>query len=104
MTTSTFLIKNIASLMASNAIMGGGNKLNGTNKSSFIFYSLILVFISLLLKGFIVHILYNYLVPKLMYSLSKGNNSLENIESNFKPISFTEAILLVILANTLFSS
>ena len=104
MTTSTFLIKNIASLLASNSIMSGGNRINGTNKSSFIFYSLLLVFISLLLKGFIVHILYNYLVPKLMYSVSKGNSSLENIESNFKPISFTEAILLVILANTLFSS
>ena len=42
-------------------------------------------------------------MPKLIYSLSE-NKTLEMTEINFKPISFSESILLVIFTNTLFSS
>ena len=112
MTISTFVIQNVAELFTSNSLMNGGktnNKISieGINsfpsKQNFILISLFTYLLILLIKGFIVYLLYNLLMPKLIYSLSE-NKSLEMTEINFKPISFSESILLVIFTNTLFSS
>jgi len=109
--STTFLIQNIAELYTISSFMEGGklNKnntyiesINYANKQKNILISLLIVLFAILLKGIIVFLLYNYLVPKIIYSLSE-NKSLEIIESNFKPISFSESVLLVILMNTLFS-
>ena len=112
MTITTFLIKNVAELFTSNNSMIGGktnNKISieGINsfqsKQNFMLISLFAYLLILLIKGFIVYLLYNLLMPKLIYSLSE-DKSLEMIENNFKPICFSESILLVIFTNTLFTS
>jgi hypothetical protein len=72
------------------------------NKQKNVLISMIMILLLILLKGIIVYLLYNFLVPKIIYSLSE-NKSLETIESNFKEISFSESVLLVILTNTLFT-
>jgi hypothetical protein len=111
MTTTSFLIQNIAELFSMPSVMTGGkmNKNLDFDSTSYatkqknILFMLLGVLIMLLLKGLIVYLLYNFMMPKIMYSLSE-NKSLEIIESNFKTISFTESVLLVILFNVLFSS
>jgi hypothetical protein len=85
--------------------MDGGksnNNINYSNKQKNVLISLLLILFVILLKGTIVYLLYNFLVPKIIYSFSE-NKSLEIIESNFKTISFSESVLLVILTNTLFT-
>ena len=112
--STTFLIQNIAELYTMSSFMDGGklnknniynDSLNYANKQKNILISLLMILFAILLKGIIVYLLYNFLVPKIIYSLSTNstNKSLEIIESNFKPISFSESVLLVILTNTLFS-
>jgi len=109
--STTFLIQNIAELYTMSSFMEGGklnknnayiDNINYTSKKHNILISLLMILIAILLKGIIVYLLYNFIVPKIIYSLSE-NKSLEIIESNFKPISFSESVLLVILTNTLFS-
>ena len=104
--SSTLLIQDISELFSMSSIMQGGklnntNNINYTNKQTKILGDILGILIFILLKGCIVYLLYNFLVPKIIYSLSE-NKSLEIIESNFKTLSFSESILLVILANTLF--
>jgi hypothetical protein len=74
-----------------------------TNKQNNVFFILLTILLMLLLKGLIVFLIYNFLAPKLISSLST-NKSIEDIENNFKSISYPESILMVILFNTLFSS
>ena len=109
--STTFLIQNMAELYTISSFMEGGklnknntytDSINYANKQKNILISLIMILFAILLKGVIVYLLYNFIVPKIIYSLSE-NKSLEIIESNFKPISFSESVLLVILTNTLFS-
>jgi len=109
--STTFLIQNIAELYTMSSFMQGGkinknntyiDNINYTSKQHNILISLLMILIAILLKGIIVYLLYNFIVPKIIYSLSE-NKSLEIIESNFKPLSFSESVLLVILTNTLFS-
>lgn len=106
MSSTNFLIQNIAELFATKNIISGGNLSNASNmpnmhgKSVTLWYFLCLL-IAILLKGLIVYLLYNFMVPKIIYSLSE-NKSLEIIESNFKTLTYSESVLLVILTNTLF--
>ena len=107
MTNTSFLIQNIAELFSMKTVMTGGTEKNTpfnnsyTNKSNITLMVLFGTLIAILIKGLIVYLLYNFMVPKIMYSLSE-NKSLEIIESNFKTLSYSESILLVILTNTLF--
>jgi hypothetical protein len=106
MTTTQLLIQNLSELLSASTVLKGGQIMNNSsNKSSVLIYSFILILIALIIKGFIVYILYNYLVPKLIYSLSSSvkPTSFEYIENNFKNLTFGESILLVIFFNTLFS-
>ena len=107
MTVSSLLIENIATFLNSNQIMKGGKMNNSVmntqgNKSSNVFIIMVLTFIYIMIKGVIVYILYNMLVPRLIYSLSK-DRSVEDVQNNFKPITYIESVLVVILFNTLFS-
>ena len=101
-----FLIQNMAELFTMSSSMNGG-KMNNSNSSMYstkqtnVLIILLMTLIAILLKGLIVYLLYNFMAPKIIYSLSE-NKTLEIIESNFKPISFSESVLLVILTNTLF--
>jgi hypothetical protein len=106
MSTSSLLIQNISDLFTLSSFMTGG-KMNKnidpyTNKQTNIFFILLTILLMLLLKGLIVFYTYNFLVPKLILSLSV-DRSIEDIENNFKQISYSESILMVILFNTLFS-
>ena len=100
-----FFINNMMNkINSSNSIMNGGKKnIQMTNgiKTPSIFLLFLITLLLLLIKGFIVYILYNYLVPEIIYSLS--SKSKEDIENDFKPITFMQSVLLVILFNTLFS-
>lgn len=104
-----FFVNNMMNrINSSNSIMNGGKQsipiTNMTNsvKTPSIFLLFLIALLLLLIKGFIVYILYNYLVPEIIYSLS--NKSKEDIENDFKPITFMQSVLLVILFNTLFSA
>ena len=109
MSSTTLLVQNIADLFSMSSFMQGGKMNSGMNGSTYngkqknILMIILILLILLLIKGLIVYLLYNFMMPKLLYSFSE-NKSLEIIESNFKPISFTESVLLVILFNVLFSS
>jgi flagellar basal body-associated protein FliL len=105
MTVTTLLVQNIAELFSMSSLMQGGKMNNSmnNNKQKNILIIILMLLILLLIKGLIVYLLYNFMIPKIIYSVSE-NKSLEIIESNFKPISFTESVFLVILFNVLFSS
>jgi len=107
--TTAFLLQNITELFTHSSLMNGGSnnankvlKVNVSNNQRNLFIYFIFIVFALLLKGFIVYLTYNFVMPKLMYSVSK-NETLETIESNFKPITYSESLLLVILTVTLFN-
>jgi hypothetical protein len=107
---ASFLIQNISELFSMSSMMQGGKSNKNSfqssqisNKQTSIVVAFIMILIAILLKGMIVYLLYNYLVPKIKHSLSSKNETLETIEDKFKPLTFTESVLLVIFTNTLFT-
>lgn len=124
MTLTSLLVENFvdmvqqsnSSVTSSYSMTGGAVKRtmssmssSSTQPRSFGNFILLLVIflIIILIKAFIVYIGYNYIVPKLQYSLYSTTDkkiSLEEMEMNFRKITFTESIILVIFFNTLFSS
>jgi cytochrome b subunit of formate dehydrogenase len=110
MSTTSLLIQNMTELFTlSSSIMDGGklnknmNNVMYESKQKNILIIILSIIVFILIKGLIVYLLYNFMMPKLIYSLSE-NKSLEIIESNFKTLTFSESVLLAILANVLFSS
>ena len=108
MTTTTLLLENIKDLFMQSSVLAGGkisnkniDQYNHPNNNLFMIFLILLL---LLIKGFIVYLVYNTLIPKLIYSLSSSGKSFEDIEKNFKTITFVESILLVILFQTLFTN
>ena len=92
------LVQNMISSMSG----GGKNNINGYQKPN-VFVIMLITLLLLLIKGFIVYLAYNLMMPKLIYSVSK-DRTLEDIEENFRPLSYMESIIFVILTNTLFSA
>lgn len=77
------------------SLMGGSTKKfmpEGNSIQTFLF-----VFVIFFIKVYLVQFSYNYVAPKLMADF--GNLSRDK---QFEPMSFTQAIFLVILANNLF--
>lgn len=110
MSTTSLLIQNMTELFTLSSSMMDGGKLNKNmnnvmyeSKQKNILIIILSIIVFILIKGLIVYLLYNFMMPKLIYSLSE-NKSLEIIESNFKTLTFSESVLLAILANVLFSS
>ena len=98
---SGLMIKTLAQYLTGNSNkMYGGNpmKIKGDTKIMIFMLNLISIFI----KGLIVYLGYNLLMPKLMYSVAGPDKTLENIENNFRPLTYWESVILVILTNTLF--
>jgi len=96
---SGLMIKTLAQYLTDNNKMsGGGLKYKGDTQIMIFMLALISIFI----KGLIVYLGYNLLMPKLMYSIAGSNKSLEDIENNFRPLNYWESVILVILTNTLF--
>ena len=95
------LTQTIAELLCTNQQLGGGNK-QSSNKMQFTLTTFFLILLGIFIKGLIVYLGYNLIMPKLMYSVSAGNKSLAEIEANFRPLNYVESVILVILTNTLF--
>ena len=75
------------------SLMGGSTKKfmpEGNSVQTFLF-----VFVVFFIKVYLVQFSYNYVAPKLMADFG-------NRDKQFEPMSFTQAIFLVILANNLF--
>ena len=74
--------------------MGGSTKkfMPEGNMQTFLF-----VFVVFFIKVYLVQFSYNYVAPKLMADFGNAGR-----DKQFEPMSFTQAIFLVILANNLF--
>jgi len=98
---SGLMIKTLAQYLTenNNKMYGGGSMKNKGDTQIMIF---MLALISIFIKGLIVYLGYNLLMPKLMYSVAGADKTLENIENNFRPLTYWESVILVILTNTLF--
>ncbi len=106
MTLTSLVVENFVNSFSNNSIkMGGAKALNSSTSAPSMLMLLFILFIIILIKAFIVYLGYNFIVPKLMFSLSQEQNkSLQKIQSTFRPITFVEAIILSIFTSTLFSS
>lgn len=108
---------------SSRGMVGGGSVpmgIAGMGPGMSFLMVMLVVLIVLLLKALIVYLCFNAVLPSLIYSLRSSmessrrlqevgsldvkqeNKSLEEIKSKFRRITFVEALLLVILMNTLF--
>ena len=97
---SELMIKTVAKyLTGNNKFIGGNSSKNNDSQSVMIFMLLLL---TIFINGLIVYIGYNLLMPKLIFSVSGPNKSLEEIENNFRPLNYWECVVLVILTKTLF--
>ena len=98
---SGLMIKTLAQYLtgSSNKMYGGANMKHKGDTQIMIF---MLALISIFIKGLIVYLGYNLLMPKLMYSVAGSGKTLEEIENNFRPLNYWESVILVILTNTLF--
>ena len=97
---SGLMIKTLAQYLTGNTnkMYGGNMKYKGDTQIMIFMLALISIFI----KGLIVYLGYNLLMPKLMFSVSGAGKTLEEIENNFRPLNYWESVILVILTNTLF--
>lgn len=92
----------VNSVMPSSNIMKGGVRgMEGSSTGRF--FALLVVFlIIILIKSYIVYLGYNYIMPRIIFSLNQEKaSSPQEVMSRFRPITFTEAIILTIFANTL---
>jgi hypothetical protein len=103
---TTGLVGNVAELlslsMAGGSMKGSSSQSvsqKGTTVLMYIFITILVIFI----KAYIVYLGYNYMMPRLIFSLSKEKN-MNEVSKNFKPIGYVESLILVIFANTLFSA
>ena len=78
------------------SLMGGSSKsfLPEGNFKKFLF-----VFVIFFIKVYLVKYSYNLVAPKL---IGDFGNKVDNNQKQFEPMTFTQAIFLVILANNLF--
>ena len=76
------------------SLMGGSTKnfMPSGNMQTFLF-----VFVIFFIKVYLVQFSYNYVAPKLMSDFGNVGK-----DKQFEPMTFTQAIFLVILANNLF--
>ena len=98
---SGLMIKTLAQYLTGNTNkMHGGSSMKNKGDTQIMIFMLALI--SIFIKGLIVYLGYNLLMPKLMFSVAGAGKTLENIENNFRPLNYWECVILVILTNTLF--
>jgi hypothetical protein len=98
---SGLMIKTLAQYLTGNSNkMYGGSTIKNKGDTQIMIFMLALI--SIFIKGLIVYLGYNLLMPKLMYSVAGAGKTLEDIENNFRPLTYWESVILVILTNTLF--
>lgn len=104
MTMTSLLAENfVNSMMHSSKAMTGGVRGMGEGSSIGRFFALLFVFlIIILIKSYIIYLGYNYIMPRVIFSLNQDKSSTpQEVMSRFRPITFIEAIILTIFANTL---
>jgi len=74
-------------------VLGGG----GIDFSKSSFEVLVLLFLVLLIKSTLIYYTYNTIAPKLI------SNIQDKPVQSFRPLSFSESIMFMILANNLFT-
>lgn len=99
---SGLMIKTLAQYLTndSSKMLGGGSAMKHKGNTQVMIFMLALI--SIFIKGLIVYLGYNLLMPKLIFSVAGPNKSLAEIENNFRPLNYWESVILVILTNTLF--
>lgn len=99
---SGLMIKTLAQYLTndSSKMLGGGSAMKHKGNTQVMIFMLALI--SIFIKGLIVYLGYNLLMPKLIFSVAGPNKSLAEIENNFRPLTYWESVILVILTNTLF--
>ncbi len=104
MSIQSELVSLITSFVQGNRSTSSMNGGGTNNKLGSFLYLLVIFLILLLIKSYIVQVAYNHIMPTLIYSVDvKGQMKYEEIRNNFRPITYVEAILVVILFNMLFS-
>lgn len=91
------MVFNVLSKYGMNLVQGGGAKAvmaSGNGMNALVLFSIALL--ALLLRAFIVQLAYNGVGPKLM-----ENHGVD--PTNFRPLTFMESILFVILIQNLFN-
>jgi hypothetical protein len=83
---TTHLIQNL--FYSNNKMKGGSPMLVSVNPIE----EILSILLALFINGFIVYLLYNYLVPRIV----------KFKEGEFRELTYMESVLLVILTNTLF--
>lgn len=80
-------------------LVGGGvlPKNMPVDNSTNILFVILIFFIVLALKGLLVMYTYNWIAPKLIYNVRNQYNI-----NDFRPLTFWESIIVVILFNNLF--
>jgi hypothetical protein len=102
MISSELMIKTLAKYLTGNNNKHiGGNSTSKNNGSEEVMIFMLLL-LTIFINGLIVYIGYNLLMPKLIFSVSGPNKSLDEIENNFRPLNYWECVVLVILTKTLF--
>ena len=104
MTMTSLLAENfVNSIMPVSKVLTGGARGMGQESTPGRFFALLLVFlIIILIKSYIVYLGYNYIMPRMIFSLNQEKSSTpQEVMSRFRPITFIEAIILTIFANTL---
>jgi len=100
---SGLMIKTLAQYLTGNnnkMYSGGAGSMKNKGDTQIMIFMLALI--SIFIKGLIVYLGYNLLMPKLIFSVAGAGKTLEDIENNFRPLSYWESVILVILTNTLF--
>lgn len=83
-----------------NILVGGGiiPKTVLMDSSALSIQIILIAFLAIVIKGFLVMVTYNWMAPKLIYNVKNEFNI-----KDFRPLNFWEAILVIILFNNLFS-
>ena len=79
-------------------LMGGAVKKMQTGNTGNMFLFLFIVIVDLFIRTLVVNIAYNMLIPKLIATTSSNP---EKVLSNFRPLTFWESLLLIILVSSL---
>lgn len=70
----------------------------GKNRGLMLLSALVAIVLSLLVRAVLVNMGYNLLMPKLLTSLSENPNK---VMANYRPLSYSDSLILVILVSSL---
>lgn len=85
--------------LVQNLIIGGAKKATQRpNRGLLALSAFVAIVLSLIIRGILVNIGYNLLMPKLVSTLSADP---QKAMSNYRPLTFSESLILVILVSSL---